>query len=83
MAGPLVLAIDIKALGTYLAPMFADGSSKSQQAKIVFSLFDQIIFSSGKAEGKQLETIFEIKMADSEQNSLTTISKLISSMSKH
>jgi hypothetical protein len=78
-SAPLAIAIDIKALATWLGPTMT-GSAKDQQAKIVMGLFDQIVFTGGKTRGREMETLFEIKMADSQENSLTTISKLISMM---
>ena len=81
-SAPVAIAIDIKALGAWIGPSLAGGSAKDQQAKIIFDIFDQLVFTVGRPRGKEVETLFEIKMADQQQNSLTTISKLITQMSK-
>lgn len=80
---PVALAIDIKAIGNYLQPMLGK-DPKGAQMQIVFQLLDQIAFTTGKMQGNEMDFLFEIKMADQNQNSLTTISKFIQNMSgKH
>jgi len=79
---PVAIAIDVKAIGTYLQPMLGK-DPKAAQLQVVFQLLDQIVITAGKSNGKEVETLFEIKMSDQNQNSLTTISKFIQSMSKH
>ena len=81
-SAPVALALDVKAIGNYLQPMLAKAGPQGGQAQIVFQLFDQIIFTSGQMHGNEMDLLFEIKMADQQQNSLTTISKLIQSMSQ-
>lgn len=83
-SSPIALAIDIKAISAYLAPTFNDpkASAKNKQAQVILSLFDQVLFATAKTHDREMETLFEIKMADSHQNSLTTISKLIQSAGK-
>jgi hypothetical protein len=78
----VALAVDVKAIGAWLGPSFGNASGKGQQAKIILDLFDQVIFTAGQPHGKEIETLFEIRMSDQQQNSLTTISKLIAQMSK-
>lgn len=73
-------AIDVKAIGAWLGPSLAGASSKNQQVKIVLDLFDQVMFATYPIRGNEVDMLFEIKMADQQQNSLTTISKLISQM---
>jgi hypothetical protein len=77
------LAIDMKAVSIYLAPMLAGDSPKNQQTKAVLALFDQITATGGRSQGKAMETAFEIRLTDQQTNSLTIISQLLSSMSKH
>lgn len=78
----LAFAVDVKAIESWLGPSFASASGKGQQAKIVLDLFDQVNFTVGQPHGKEMETMFQIKMSDQQQNSLTTISKLIAQMGK-
>ena len=77
------LAIDVKAIATYLAPLLAGDSPKNQQAKAALGLFDQITFTVGRPQGNEMESLFEIKMTDQQKNSLTTLTELLSAMSKH
>jgi hypothetical protein len=79
---PVAIAIDVKAIGSYLQPTLGK-NPKTAQLQVVFQLLDQIVITAGKSNGKEVETLFEIKMSDKDQNSLTTISKFIQSMSKH
>jgi len=83
-SAPVAIAIDIKAISTYMAPIFADpnASAKNKQAQVILSLFDQVLFATAKTHDREMETLFEIKMADSRQNSLTTISQLLKSAGK-
>ena len=80
-SAPIAVAIDIKAISAYMAPVFNDPnvSAKNKQAQVILSLFDQVLFATAKTHDREMETLFEIKMADSHQNSLTTISQLIKS----
>jgi hypothetical protein len=81
-AAPLAVAVDIKAINTWLQPMFGENApAKTKQMQVLLSLFDQLIFTTGKTHGHELETLFEIKMANTEQNSLVTIMQLLKSMS--
>ncbi|HEY4335571.1 MAG TPA: hypothetical protein VGM89_06725, partial [Puia sp.] len=81
-SAPIALAIDIKAISTYLQPTFGENATqKGKQTQVLLSLFDQILFTTAKTRGHEMETLFEIKMANTEQNSLVTIMQLLKSMS--
>jgi hypothetical protein len=80
-SAPLAIAVDLKAIVTYLQPMFGENASaKAKQTQLLLSLFDQLVFTTGKTHGHELETVFEIRMADPQQNSLVTIMQLLKSM---
>ena len=83
-SAPIAVAVDIKAISAYLAPVFNDPnvSAKNKQTQVILSLFDQVLFATARARDREMETLFEIKMTDSRQNSLTTISQLIKSAGK-
>lgn len=82
-SAPIAVAIDIKAISAYMAPVFGgpNATAKNKQVQMVLGLFDQLLFTTAKTHGREMETLFEIKMADSRQNSLTTICQLIKSAS--
>lgn len=77
------LAIDVKAIAGYLAPMLAGDSPKNQQMKTLLGLFDQISFTGGRPQGNAMESLFEIKMTDQQTNSLTILSQILSQMGNH
>ena len=77
-ATPIALAIDVKAISDYVAPSL---KPKDQIVKVILGLFDQITLAMADLHGNQNNTTLEIKMTDQQQNSLTTISQLVSSMS--
>jgi len=82
-SAPIAVAIDIKAISDYMAPVFGgpDATAKNKQVQAILGLFDQILLATAKTHGREMETLFEIKMADSKQNSLTTISQLLKAAS--
>ncbi|HEY4112405.1 hypothetical protein [Puia sp.] len=80
-SAPVALAVDMKALGEFLQPMFVGNSPKDKQMQTLLGTFDRIVFTTARIHGREMESAFEIRMTDSQQNSLTTLTKLIQSMS--
>jgi hypothetical protein len=78
-SSPFALAIDIKAIAAYLQPVLS-ASAKDKQLLTLLNLFDQITFTTARMQGKEMESLVEIKMTDQQQNSLSTLMQIVRSM---
>lgn len=75
---PVAIVIDLKAVAAWLQasvnPQQTRG--KDQQALAVLSKLDRISYSGGRLSGNEVESVFEVKMADPGKNSLASLLEL-------
>jgi hypothetical protein len=71
------LAVDAKAITAYIQSLYPDPPPKMQQILHFLTALDRLTYTAGGFENGQLESYFELKMADASENSLRSIFKLL------
>lgn len=71
------LAVDLKAITAFIQSADNSSSPKTQQMLHFLTALDRLTYTAGGFQNDQLESYFELKMADASENSLRTIFKLL------
>jgi hypothetical protein len=71
------LAVDAKAITAFIRSIYPDPPPKMQQILHFLSALDRLTYTAGGYQNGQLESYFELKMADASENSLRSIFKLM------
>ncbi len=71
------LAVDVKAIKDFMQAIYPTPTSKTQQVLHFLGAIDRLTYTAGGLQNGQLESYFELKMADASENSLRSIFKLL------
>jgi hypothetical protein len=69
--------VDVKAIIGFMQATYPTPSPKTQQFLHFLGALDRLTYTAGGMQDRQLESYFELKMADASENSLRSIFKLL------